>query len=192
MNKHTVRIHRFPRFLICATVSALTLSCTSAQPPAGNNASTSSGPALAPQVSGDLAQVMQGVLFPASNVVFAAQGTNPAEVKPAADPATSTDPLASSYGGWKAVENAGITLAESANLLIIPGRKCANGRDVPIQNPDWAQFVQGLRDAGMAAYKAGQSKNQDNILQAADTMTTACANCHDKYREKADLKDRCM
>ena len=45
--------------------------------------------------------------------------------------------------------------------------------------------------AGMAAYKAAQSKNTDNILTAADAITEACANCHNKYREKPDLADRC-
>ena len=29
-------------------------------------------------------------------------------------------------------------------------------------------LVQGLRDAGMTVYKAAQSKNQDNIVMAAD------------------------
>jgi cytochrome c556 len=43
----------------------------------------------------------------------------------------------------------------------------------------------------MKAYKAAQSKNQDNILDAADAVATACANCHDKYREKPNLADRC-
>jgi cytochrome c556 len=36
----------------------------------------------------------------------------------------------------------------------------------------------------MAAYKAGQSKNMDQVVEVADTMTTACMNCHDVYREK--------
>jgi cytochrome c556 len=66
---------------------------------------------------------------------------------------------------------------------------------VPVQNPDWAKFVQGLRDAGAAAYKAAQSKNQDNVVDAADVVTTACANCHNVYREKTEaqggLKGRC-
>jgi hypothetical protein len=113
-------------------------------------------------------------------------------MKASGDPSTSPNPLTSSYGGWAAVENAGLALAESANLLIIPGRKCANGKDVPMNNEDWPKFVQGLRDAGMAAYKAGQSKNQDNILAAADMMTTACSNCHEKYREKPTEAERCM
>jgi len=116
---------------------------------------------------------------------------NPDKVPPAKDPATATDPLASAYGKWTAVENSGLAIAEAATLLTIPGRKCANGRAVPLQNADWAKFVQGLRDAGMAAYKAAQSKNQDNIVEAAGTITEACANCHDKYREKPNLADRC-
>jgi cytochrome c553 len=134
---------------------------------------------------------MKGIIYPSSNVIFAAQSENPADVPPAKDPSTATNPLASSYGKWEAVENAGLAIAEAANLLTIRGRKCTNGRDVPISNADWPKFVQGLRDAGMAAYKAAQSKNQDNILMAADTISTACANCHDKYREKPTLADRC-
>jgi cytochrome c553 len=134
---------------------------------------------------------MKGILYPNSNIVFAAQGDNPADVPPAKDPATATNPLASSYGKWEAVENSGLAIAEAANLLTIPGRKCSNGRAVPIGNTDWPKLVQGLREAGMAAYKAAQSKNQDKILDAADVMTTACANCHDKYREKPTLAERC-
>jgi hypothetical protein len=143
------------------------------------------------QVHATLAQLMKGTLFPSANVVFAAQGENPAEVMPARDPSLATNPLASTYGKWEAVENASLAISEAANLLVLPGRKCSNGRDVPLRNADWPKFVQGLRDAGMTAYKAAQSKNQDNILMAADAMSTACSNCHDKYREKANLADRC-
>jgi hypothetical protein len=149
------------------------------------------GPAPAAQTPANLLQLMRGILYPASNVIFAAQATNPAEVKPAKDPSTATDPLMSTYGGWQAVENAALMLVESANLLTLPGRKCANGVDAPLRNPDWAKFVQGLREAGMKAYKAAQAKNQDNILDAAETMTEACASCHDKWREKPNLADRC-
>ena len=145
------------------------------------------------QPQADLRQLMRGILFPASNVIFAAQNDNPADLKiaPGKDPALATDPLVSTYGGWQAVENASLSLAEAANLLMVPGRKCANGLPAPMNNPDWPKFVQGLRDAGMKAYAAAQSKNQDKILDAADTMTTACANCHDKWREKPRLADRC-
>jgi hypothetical protein len=167
----------------CASAEKGIDSDTPQAPPPGNASA---------EVQANLAQVMRGILFPNSNIIFAAQSTDPAKVKAAADPSGATDPLASTYGGWTAVENAGLALAESANLLIVPGRTCQNGKPVPMQNADWAGFVKDLRDAGMAAYKAAQSKNQDNILMAADTMTTACMKCHDKYREKPNDQDRCM
>ena len=145
------------------------------------------------QVQSDLNQLMRGVLYPAANVVFSAQTDNPADVKfvPGKDPSMATDPLASTFGGWQAVENAALALSESANLLLIPGRNCANGLPVPMNNPDWPKFVQELRDAAMKAYKAAQSKNQDQMVDAADTLAAACANCHKKWREKPRLADRC-
>ena len=151
---------------------------------------TPAPPAVSAQLNGNLLQVMRGVIYPASNVVFAAQ-EDPAAIKPADDPSTSPNPLSSSYGGWTAVENAGIALAESANLLTIPGRVCSNGKPAPMQNADWAPFVQGLRDAGMAVYKAALTKNTDTMLEAVDQMTLACSNCHDVYREKPTLAARC-
>jgi hypothetical protein len=151
----------------------------------------STQPKAAPQVSATLAQLMRGILYPASNIVFAAQGDDPAKFPPAKDQSAATDLLASSYGQWQAVENSAMALVEAANLLSLPGRKCSNGIAVPIGNADWPKLVQGLRDAGMTAYKAAQAKNQDKILDASDALTTACANCHDKYREKANLADRC-
>jgi hypothetical protein len=183
-------IRKMGLFFLAATGAAtFFIASSGAQSPAPRKAAST---ASSPRVVANLGQLMKGIIYPASNVIFAAQNDNPADVKPAPDPSTATNPLASAYGKWEAVENAGLALAESANLLTLPGRKCANGKAVPMNNADWAKFVQGLRDAGMASYKAAQSKNQDMILDAADKMTTACANCHEKYREKANLADRCQ
>ena len=145
------------------------------------------------QVHTDLNRLMRGVLYPAANVVFSAQSDNPAEVKfvPGQDPSLATDPLVSTFGGWQAVENAALALSESANLLLIPGRNCANGVAVPIGNPDWSKFVQELRDAGMKSYKAAQSKDQDKMIDASDTLSASCANCHKKWRDKPRPADRC-
>ncbi len=165
------------------------------KPESANTSSDAAKPAASPapaaQVHGDLRQVMRAILFTNANVIFAAQ--DKLDVKPAKDPSTATDPLASTYGGWTAVENSSIALAESANLLLIPGRKCSNGRLAPIENEDWKKFTQELRDAGMNVYKAAQSKSSDQIVDAAGAMTEACSHCHDKYREKpGGEKDRCM
>lgn len=174
--------------LIFAGVAAiLCAGIATAQAPAPR-ATQAARPAARAMVHGNLLQVMRGILFPNSNVIFAAQSQDPATVKPDAEPTMATNPLASTYGGWQAVENSSIALAEAANVLTIPGRLCSNGRPVPVQNADWAKFVQGLRDAGMAAYKAAQSKNQDAIVDVSDQVTTACANCHNVYREKTDAQ----
>jgi len=186
----------FVLIAMAGTSTFVQLSQAQTPAPAQTKAPAAPAPAKAAaaparQTPATLAQLMKGILYPSSNIIFAAQSDNPADVPPAKDPATATNPLASSYGKWEAVENSGLAIAEAANLLTIPGRKCSNGRAVPITNADWPKLVQGLRDAGMAAYKAAQAKNQDKILDAADVMTTACANCHDKYREKPTLADRC-
>ncbi|HEY1760588.1 MAG TPA: hypothetical protein VGG72_34755 [Bryobacteraceae bacterium] len=168
--------------LAVAAISTLLVELAQAQSPA---------PGTAAPAPANLAQLMKGTLYPASNVMFAAQVENPAEVPWAKDPNMATDLLASAYGKWEAVENSALAIAEVANLLSIPGRKCTNGLDVPVGNVDWAKFVQELRDAGMTAYAAAQTKNQDKMIDAADVMTRACSNCHRKYREKARLADRC-
>jgi hypothetical protein len=136
----------------------------------------------------NLLQVMRGIIYPASNVIFAAQSEDPGTIKPASDPSTSPNPLTSTYGGWAAVENAGHALVESTNLLTIPGRVCSNGRPAPVAAADWKMFVQELRDAGMVTVKAAQAKNQDAVIDAAGVVAEACAHCHDKYRE---VKVRC-
>ena len=54
---------------------------------------------LKPEVYANLGQLMRGLLFPNSNVVFAAQDEDPAKVAPAKDPSLATIPLASSCSG---------------------------------------------------------------------------------------------
>jgi hypothetical protein len=144
------------------------------------------------QVQSDMRQLMRGILYPAANVVFSVQITNPADIKPprGEDPSMAPNPLVSTFGGWQAVENAALALAESTNLLLIPGRTCANGVTAPVSNPDWLRFVQELRDASLKAYKTAQAKNQDGMVDLAETLSNACAGCHRKWREKP-AADRC-
>jgi len=170
--------------LVVTLSAALCAGIVSAQAPAARGRGAAAPAARPQQVHANLLQVMRAILFPNSNVIFSAQTQDPASVKKDADGTSSVNPLAGMYGGWQAIENSGLAIAESANLLTIPGRVCSNRKPAPVQNADWQQFVRGLRDAGMAAYKAGQAKNMDMVVEAADTMTTACMNCHDVYREK--------
>lgn len=138
-----------------------------------------------------LAQLMRGIMLPNSNVIFYAEGKNPADVPPARNASGAVNPLEGTYGKWEAVENSSLAIAEAADLLMVPDRLCSNGRPVPINNPDWPRLVQGLRSAGLKAYTAAQTKNQDKINDAGDVLTAACSSCHVKYRDKENLEDRC-
>jgi hypothetical protein len=145
------------------------------------------------QVHADLNQLMRGALYPAANVVFASQVDDPEALKNAGnrEPSMSTDPLNAAFGGWVAVENAALTLAESANLLTIPGRRCSNGAPVPVKDPAWAAFVQQLRDGGMKAYRAATAKDQDKMIEASDAVNASCEGCHRRWRNPRARADRC-
>jgi hypothetical protein len=181
-------MHRsiFTLFLI---LSACGLSLI-AQTPAKDAPSSTTPPQ---QVHANLNQLMRGVLYPAANVVFSAQADNPGEIKfiPGHDPNMSTDPLTSSFGGWQAVENAALALAESANLLTIAERKCSNGEPVPTKDPAWEMFLQQLRDASMASFKAAQAKDQEKMISLADTLNASCVGCHRKWRDRKTPANRC-
>src|SRR5262245_37893651 len=89
--------------LVIATFVGLGVGIVSAQAPArGRGAAT---PAAAAQVHANLLQVMRGILFPNSNVIFSAQTQDPGKVKPDADATAAVNPLAGTYGGWQAIEN---------------------------------------------------------------------------------------
>ena len=145
------------------------------------------------QVHADLNQLMRGALYPAANVVFASQVDDPEESKKAGrgDPSMSTDPLNAAFGGWVAVENAALTLAESANLLTIPGRSCANGVPVPAKDAAWAAFVQQLRTGSMKAYQAAKTKNQEMMIEASNAVNASCEGCHRRWRNPRTPANRC-
>jgi hypothetical protein len=149
------------------------------QPPAAP-AAVAQGDAKRPPA--DLNQLMRGIFFPQSNVVFLPQDADPAEIKASRTPSASTDPLTSVFGKWEAVENSALALAEAADLLMTPGRKCSNGRDVPLAKADWAQLVDKVREAGMVAYQAAKTKDRDKMTDAAEVLNASCAGCHGKYR----------
>jgi hypothetical protein len=153
----------------------------------------STPPASAAQeVHATLNQLMQGVVYPAANVLFSPQTEDPGALErpPSKDPATATDPLVSVFGGWQAIENAGLALAESANLLLVPGRVCSNDAPAPIVDPDWSMFVQELRDAGLKAYAAARAKDRDKMIELSEAVNDSCVHCHRKWRPRV-AENRC-
>ena len=182
-------------FALLFWVAAIAAQAPGAKPttPAPTAKPAAQAPAARPAASapvGTLAQVMQGILFHSSNIIFSTQTDDPADPKKLLDASFGT--YSKVYTGWTAVENAAVALAEAADLVLKPGRMCSNGRPVPLDRADFRKFAAGLRSAGQAALKAARSKNMDNMIEVSGTVSEACENCHSVYRDKPDLKNRCI
>jgi hypothetical protein len=179
-----------PGSLVVLTALILCSACTASPP----TPAPAVPPAPEAKAYASLGKLMRGIPFPASNIIFDAQSSDPgAPVAPGNGSGGATAQYASVYGGWEAVENAALALSETANLIMIPGRLCMNGKPVPNGNDDFKTWSAGLATAGEAALKAAQSKNLDAMVEVAGTVSDACAACHEKYREtpSGDIKDRC-
>jgi len=139
---------------------------------------------------GNLAQVMRGIFFPSSNLIFNVQTHDPGAPKGAGyEPPTNAgfswvDWGAGIYSGWDLVDYAAVSLADATPLLLTPGRRCENGKPVPVERADWVQYTADLVEAARAAYKASQSRNQEAVSDATNQLAEACLNCHRVYRDK--------
>jgi cytochrome c556 len=104
-----------------------------------------------------MSQLMVNIIYPSSDAIFYIERTAP-----------KTD------ADWNAFKNQALTLAESGNLLMMPGR----ARD----QADWVKFSKMMLDAGAAAFKAGQKKDVEAVLAVNDQLYQSCVLCHQKYR----------
>jgi mono/diheme cytochrome c family protein len=145
---------------------------------------TTAGASLAP--SANLAQLMRAVTFPNANILFNVQVKNPAGPKPAMPvPFDYVAWGATVYYGWQSIDQAALALVETTPLFLVPGRRCENGRPVPVDRADWKQYTNALVDLSKAAFKASQSRDVDAVNKVGEQLNDACANCHKVYRDGA-------
>jgi len=147
-------------------------------------ASGAAAGALALTPTANLAQLMRGVTFPNANILFNAQVKDPGGEKPKA-PVPFDYVLwgQTVYYGWQAVDQAALALVETAPLFLVPGRRCENGKPVPVDRADWKQYTNALVDLSKEAFKASQSRNVDAVNKVGEQLNEACANCHKVYRD---------
>lgn len=165
------------------------LAAASVPGKAGVSTAAGKGPSLPP--NGNLAQMMRGILFPSSNMIFNVQTRDPGVPSPKAAPGNDStqgiswvDWGAGIYKGWEIVDYAAIAVADSAPLMLTPGRRCENGRLVPVNRPDWIKFTLEMAEAGRAAYKASQLRNQEAVSDSSNQLADSCLHCHEVYRDK--------
>src|SRR5579863_2712736 len=193
---HLLQAGKFPSGRTELGVDEAALKAIVLPGPAAQATAPAASRALAFPAAGNLAQVMRGILFPSSNIIFNVQTYDPgAPVKPGQVDAGATTSFswvdwgAGIYNGWEIVDYAAVAVAESAPLMLTPGRRCENGRPVPVERPDWIKFTQDLAEAGRAAYKASQTRSQEAVSDASNQLADACLRCHQVYRDRRSGKD---
>jgi cytochrome c556 len=99
---------------------------------------------------------------------------------------------------WARVRAGAITLAESANLLMIPGRRVARpgeksetpGVELEPEEMDvliakdrtsWDKHARDLYNAAMIAAQAAERKDADKIFEIGESIEHACEGCHRAY-----------
>ena len=106
---------------------------------------------------GTMSQLMVDVIYPTSNAIFYIERT---------PPKTEVD--------WEGIRTNALTMAEAANLLMMPSR----ARD----NDKWMADAKLLLDVGTQAYKASLQKDVAAIVALNEPLNTACVQCHMDYR----------
>ncbi len=106
---------------------------------------------------GSMSELMVKIIYPTSDALFYIESRTPT---------TETE--------WTALEGQALMLAESANLLMMPGR----ARD----QKQWMADAKLMLDAGAAAVKAVKTKNVEAISTLNEQLLESCTSCHKHYR----------
>jgi hypothetical protein len=148
----------------------------------------SSGPGRVYPPLGNMAQLMRGIFFPNSNLIFTVQTHDPGAPAPAPSADQSrgfsfVDWGAGIYGGWELIDNAALALADASPLMLAPGIRCENGRLAPVNDADWIKFTEQMIAVAQRTYRVAQSRSQEAVSEATGDLSDACAACHQAYRD---------
>lgn len=78
----------------------------------------------------------------------------------------------------KQARNAALSLAEMANVLLIPGRR--------VEEQAWTDGVAQVRKAALKLADTSLMKNEDGYMEAGIQLNDACYSCHKKYAPGVD------
>ncbi|MGZ3275133.1 MAG: hypothetical protein ACXU82_15140 [Caulobacteraceae bacterium] len=167
---------------------AVVLAGCSQKPPA----TTVEAPAAGPAAVASIQEIMKAVVEPASNGVWKL----PASINDPESKATQ----AQKDADWLNVRHAAVALSESANLLVMPGRRtvAAGGKiqdegqagnlpSADIQKliesdpAEFRKYAKGLQDATLETMAAIDAKNADALTEKGGKIDEACEACHLKY-----------
>ena len=113
----------------------------------------------------DVRQTMEWILTPAADVIWDSAGTIiTAEGRTELAPTT--------HEGWANVRNHAAIVAETGNLLMMPGRAAG---------ADWIAYARNLQTTGKRAMEAAEARDADALFDAGGQIYQACLACHQRY-----------
>ena len=142
-------------FRCCLALVATVTASALAQAPAAKPREPEAAPA--PQSVGTMSELMVQLIHPTSDAIFYITSRTP-----------KTD------AEWSELQAKTLTLAESANLLMMPSR--ARGR------AQWLRDSKLLLDVGSAAFKAAKAKDVAALEGLSDQLYESCTTCHQHFR----------
>jgi hypothetical protein len=134
-------------------------------------AQTPAAPAQAPGLTpspravGTMSELMVQMIYPTSDAIFYISTRTP-----------TTDQE------WLELQGKTLTLAESANLLMMPAR--ARGRE------QWIKDAKLMLDVGDAAFKAAKAKDVAGLEGLSDQLYESCTTCHQHFRPNYGKKPK--
>lgn len=155
------QIRRILAIVNAAAFTSLLAACAPQEP-----AAVASGTESPFNVTLDIPELMRSVVEPASDVLW----DNAGWIESAAG---YEELYPTSDDGWAQVRAQAAVVAESGNLLMLPGRA--------LDNDAWIIYSQGMVDAGLMAMKAAEERNKEDFFQAGAQLYSVCTACHQGY-----------
>jgi hypothetical protein len=118
-----------------------------------------------------LKQFMSGVMSHAASEVWKRQGY-------ISDAKGLRSLFPKSAEEWKEAENASLLLAETTNILLIPGRR--------VNEQPWTDAVAGMRETALKLAASARKKDENAFMEAGAELNEACYACHKRYAPGVD------
>ena len=106
---------------------------------------------------GTMSDLMVKIIYPASDALFYIESRTP-----------------KTESEWTVLEGQALMVAESANLLMMPGR----ARD----QKQWMVDAKLMLDSAADAYAAAQKRDVEGIVMVNERLLESCTSCHKNYR----------
>ncbi len=143
--------------LLAAASMSLSHDAFAGPLPSSPPSNQGSASAVTPQPASTTSELMVKIIYPASDAIFYITTRQP-----------------KTEAEWVDLQGKALAVAESGNLLMMPGRARDQGR--------WMQDAKLMLDAGRAAFRAAKAKDVAALDALNDQLYTSCTSCHQHYR----------